>query len=141
MSDAELQKLREAEAAVVKARIKLATAESAERFALTAYRESLRNLRHDSVNAHALGELVADSARNHGGECGRLGHAATTPSWLEFRRLLTLLVRRAEEAENAAATRQKADEILERILAPIRSYKGSLPMDVDTLLASYDEEE
>jgi hypothetical protein len=42
-----------------------------------------------------LGERIADAARDHGSECGRLGQAETTPSWKRFRVLLAELVRRA----------------------------------------------
>lgn len=42
-----------------------------------------------------LGERIADAARDHGSECGRLGGAETTPSWKRFRVLLAELVRRA----------------------------------------------
>lgn len=49
-----------------------------------------------TMSTKALGELVADAARSHGGDCARVGYAHTSASWKIFRKRLAELVKRGE---------------------------------------------
>lgn len=49
---------------------------------------------HPNIKANALGEEIANAARDHGGECALEGAPSTTRSWKRFRILLAELVRR-----------------------------------------------
>lgn len=70
--------------------------EIAERLASSLSLTSKLDVDTSTMSTKALGELVADAARSHGGDCARVGYAHTSASWKIFRKRLAELVKRGE---------------------------------------------